>query len=226
MVTPETSAQARSSKRGAIQADNLVAAGIGTDILGGLRTKGRYIPLDAKIADSVWGIVHLYRDATDTPYLAAGGEDYPQHLKGSAAAVPREQHQLAIRGNAAREEVGSAAYPFPVTASSSAAENSEQDCSTLCVLAVPSYLSGSDFLGFVGERTLDEVSHFRMIRTPRANRYMVLMKFRSGRKAMEWQKEWNGKVFNSMEVSLRSCGFEAFGIYRMLGTDSSFSFCL
>jgi BRCA1-associated protein len=61
-------------------------------------------------------------------------------------------------------------------------------------------MSPSDFLGFVGEGTRDDVSHFRMIRTARANRYMVLMKFRSGKKAREWQKEWNGKVFNSMEV--------------------------
>ena len=61
-------------------------------------------------------------------------------------------------------------------------------------------MSPSDFLGFVGETTMDEVSHFRMIRTARANRYMVLMKFRSGKKAKEWQRVWNGKVFNSMEV--------------------------
>ncbi|KAE8310375.1 hypothetical protein BDV41DRAFT_545377 [Aspergillus transmontanensis] len=60
-------------------------------------------------------------------------------------------------------------------------------------------MSPSDFLGFVGEASMDDVSHFRMIRTARANRYMVLLKFRSGKKAKEWQKEWNGKVFNSME---------------------------
>ena len=78
----------------------------------------------------------------------------------------------------------------------------DQDCTTLCILAVPSYLSPSDFLGFVGEETRDAVSHFRMIRTSRANRYMVLMKFRNGKRAREWQKEWNGKVFNSMEVSI------------------------
>ena len=77
---------------------------------------------------------------------------------------------------------------------------SDQDCTTLCILAVPSYLAPSDFLGFVGEETRDAVSHFRMIKTARANRYMVLMKFRNGKKAREWQKEWNGKVFNSMEV--------------------------
>ncbi|CBF85985.1 putative RING and UBP finger domain protein [Aspergillus nidulans FGSC A4] len=79
------------------------------------------------------------------------------------------------------------------------ASQAEYDCTTLCILAVPSYMSASDLLGFVGEATMDDVSHFRMIRTARANRYMVLMKFRSGKKAREWQKEWNGKVFNSME---------------------------
>ncbi|KAJ6171395.1 hypothetical protein N7470_000462 [Penicillium chermesinum] len=208
MVTPEGGAMSRKKRAASGQEDNLVAAGIGTDILGGLRTKGRYIPLDQKVGDSVWGIVHLYRDAAETPYLASNDDDYPTHLKGSAAAVARPPggEQLAFRPHVAggasksagRDSADLAAYPFPVTASSSALIP-DDDCSTLCVLAVPSYLSVSDFLGFVGERTLDDVSHFRMIRTPRANRYMVLMKFRSGRKAMEWQKEWNGKVFNSME---------------------------
>jgi BRCA1-associated protein len=67
----------------------------------------------------------------------------------------------------------------------------EEDCTTLCILAVPSYMTPSDFLGFVGERTREDVSHFRLIKTSRANKYMVLMKFR----------DWNGKAFNSMEVS-------------------------
>ena len=42
-----------------------------------------------------------------------------------------------------------------------------------------------------------------MVRTSRANRYMVLMKFKNGKRAREWQYEWNGKVFNSIEVSAR-----------------------
>lgn len=78
----------------------------------------------------------------------------------------------------------------------------DEDCTTLCILAVPSYLTPSDFLGFVGEKTREEVSHFRMIRTERGNRYMVLMKFRNGKKAREWRKEWNGKTFDGMEVSI------------------------
>ncbi|EAU39339.1 predicted protein [Aspergillus terreus NIH2624] len=162
--------------------DNPIATGIGTDILGGLRTKGHYIPLDEQSSDSVWGIVHLYRDVHETPYLVK--EDYPPELKGSAAAAARQSY----------DDLGSASSTPPREV-----VHPDDDCTTLCILAVPSYMSPSDFLGFVGEGTRDDVSHFRMIRTARANRYMVLMKFRSGKKAREWQKEWNGKVFNSME---------------------------
>lgn len=168
--------------------NNHVATGIGTDILGGLRTKGQYIPLDQKNSESVWGIVHLYRDSQETPYLIEEG-DYPSELKGSSAAA-RQTDRLGL----GPEHDGH-------TGSSGSGVESDDESTTLCILAVPSYLSPSDFLGFVGETTMDDVSHFRMIRTARANRYMVLMKFRSGKKAREWQRVWNGKVFNSMEVS-------------------------
>ncbi|KAL4872923.1 hypothetical protein BDV12DRAFT_113351 [Aspergillus spectabilis] len=170
--------------------ENPVTTGIGTDILGGLRTKGQYTPLDQKTAGSVWGIVHLYRDLQETPYLVA--DEYPAELKGSSAAAARQsyaEHDLGGASSASKlraQDAGPSLQP-------------DADCTTLCVLAVPSYMSASDFLGFVGEATMDDVSHFRMIRTARANRYMVLMKFRSGKKAMVWQREWNGKVFNSME---------------------------
>lgn len=79
------------------------------------------------------------------------------------------------------------------------AEFKVESCTTLCILAVPSYMTPSDFLGFVGERTREDVSHFRLIKTSRANKYMVLMKFREAKQARAWRKEWNGKAFNSME---------------------------
>jgi BRCA1-associated protein len=75
----------------------------------------------------------------------------------------------------------------------------DENCTTLCILAVPSYMTPSDFLGFVGEQTREAVSHFRLIRTSRANKYMVLMKFREASSARQWRKSWNGKPFNSME---------------------------
>ncbi|TVY64247.1 RING finger protein ETP1-like protein [Lachnellula suecica] len=78
-------------------------------------------------------------------------------------------------------------------------EGDDEDCTTLCVPAVPSYLTASDFLGFVGEKARKSVSHFRMVMTGRTNRYLVLMKFRNGWDAMKWKAEWDGKVFNEVE---------------------------
>ncbi|KEQ70292.1 zf-UBP-domain-containing protein [Aureobasidium namibiae CBS 147.97] len=74
-----------------------------------------------------------------------------------------------------------------------------QQCTTLCILAVPSWMMPSDLLGFVGDQAREDVSHFRLIRTGRANKYMVLMKFKQAKKAREWQKLWNGKLFSAME---------------------------
>jgi BRCA1-associated protein len=126
----------------------------------GLATKGRFIPTDPKNTELGWGVVHLYRDADETPGLYDDGE----------TAVPD-------------------ASPFDA-----------DKCSTLCILAVPSYMGPADLLGWLGERSREEVSHFRLIRTGRANKYMVLMKFRDAQMARAWQREWNGKPFNSMEV--------------------------
>ena len=72
-------------------------------------------------------------------------------------------------------------------------------CTTLCILAVPSWMMPSDLLGFVGDQAREDVSHFRLIRTGRANKYMALMKFRSAKKAKEWQKAYNGRLFSSAE---------------------------
>ncbi|KAM0716305.1 hypothetical protein Q7P37_007750 [Cladosporium fusiforme] len=73
------------------------------------------------------------------------------------------------------------------------------DCTTLCILAVPSWMMPSDLLGFVGDQTREDVSHFRLIRTGRANKYMVLMKFRSAKKSKDWQKAYNGRLFSAAE---------------------------
>jgi BRCA1-associated protein len=154
---------------------NHVTKGIGTAI-SGLQTKGNYVPLDQRKTGSVWGIVHLYRDAEETPGLYGD----------SPLSKPTDPWLHGFT----KDSVGPKHSP-----------PADQDCTTLCILAVPSYMAPSDFLGFVGEDTWNEVSHFRMIRTARANRYMVLMKFRHGKKAREWQQEWNGKVFNTYEVS-------------------------
>ena len=140
---------------------------------GGLATQGRFEPSSSEEEELGWGVVRLYKDGEDTPGLY----DEPSHAKASKST-------RALQRKDDEDKPGF----------------KDEDCTTLCILAVPSYLTPSDFLGFVGEKTREEVSHFRMIRTERSNRYMVLMKFRNGRYAREWRREWNGKAFDSMEV--------------------------
>ena len=139
----------------------------------GLATKGRFEALEGSEEELGWGIVRLYRDGEETPGLY----DDVEHGRNSRHA----RHTSS--------ETTSQQPPFK-----------EDDCTTLCILAVPSYLTPSDFLGFVGEKTRNRVSHFRMIRTEKSNRYMVLMKFRSGKEARIWRKEWNGRSFDEVQV--------------------------
>ncbi|KAK4934723.1 hypothetical protein LTR10_024096 [Elasticomyces elasticus] len=152
--------------------DNIIEKGIGTAI-SGHHLKGRYEPLEDRDTADGWGIVHLYRDSEETSGL----------YKDSA------YRSSDLWSDGLRNPPSVKPHPPP----------KDEECTSLCILAVPSYMTPSDFLSWVGEGTRSEVSHFRMVRTARANRYMVLMKFKHGKKAREWQHEWNGKVFNSME---------------------------
>lgn len=93
----------------------------------------------------------------------------------------------------------SSQYVGPYNSGDLKGEMDNWDTTILCIPAVPSYMTASDFLGWVGEKTRDMVSHFRLIMTGRMNRYMMLMKFRDGRDARRWRAEWDGKVFNGME---------------------------
>ncbi|KAF7862846.1 uncharacterized protein EAF02_010395 [Botrytis sinoallii] len=150
---------------------------------GGRVTKARFEELhtigedglELKNTEVGWGVVHLYREGEETPGLM-GVEVY----NADTAANPTNDAQ----SNGSSESDGN---------------DSAEDCTLLCIPAVPSYLTPRDFLGFVGEKTMYEVSHFRMVMTGRMNRYMVLMKFRDGNVAKKWKAEWDGKVFNSME---------------------------
>ncbi|KAI1455064.1 zf-UBP-domain-containing protein [Annulohypoxylon moriforme] len=81
------------------------------------------------------------------------------------------------------------------------------DCTTVCIPAVPSYLSPSDFLGFMGDKWRDEVSHYRMVMTGRMNRYLVLMKFRESKLAQLFRREFDGKVFNNVEPETCTVAF-------------------
>ena len=77
----------------------------------------------------------------------------------------------------------------------------DRNGTTLCIIAVPSYMTPSDLLGWIGEDAREDISHLRLVRTARSNKYMALLKFRESEKAKQWQKACNGKLFSTMEVS-------------------------
>ncbi|KAF1817539.1 zf-UBP-domain-containing protein [Eremomyces bilateralis CBS 781.70] len=166
-------------------------ANAGESASDGLSTRGRYVPSNGKDTDVGWGIVHLYRESQATSGLDS---------KDAATA-----HTIAQ--NAKTE--GEAGASFDA-----------ETCTTLCIVAVPSYMTPSDLLGYLGEETRDAVSQFRLIKTGRANKYMVLMKFRHPKIAKRWQREWNGKAFNSMDpetchvVFVKSINFQTPGTGR------------
>jgi BRCA1-associated protein len=138
--------------------------------------KGHFSPTSGDNGSAAsWGIVHLYRDSDPTPSLAIS-TTHPYQSSDLWSDTP---------------QTASTKTPKPPP--------TDADCTTLCILAVPSYMTPADFMAFVGESTRNAVSHFRMVRTQRQNRYMVLIKFRDGKVARKWQAEWNGKIWNAME---------------------------
>ncbi|KAI0923981.1 hypothetical protein AcV5_009365 [Taiwanofungus camphoratus] len=71
----------------------------------------------------------------------------------------------------------------------------------LAVLAVPSWMTPSDFLAFVTPAA-EGVALLRMIRDSAPNRSIVVMKFRDPSNAIDFAEAYNGKQFNSMEPEI------------------------
>lgn len=79
----------------------------------------------------------------------------------------------------------------------------------VAILAVPSYMTASDFLGFISLHSCEkDISHIRVIRSSReVNRNMVLLKFRMVERAQDFVDKYSGKVFNSMDPETCLCVF-------------------
>lgn len=90
----------------------------------------------------------------------------------------------------------------PGVASTSTESLSGGDGTILCIPAVPGYLSPIGFLNFVGRKWMSQVAHYRMLMTSALGTYMVLIKCRNHHSAEAWRKEFDGKTFGPMRVSL------------------------
>lgn len=141
----------------------------------GMSTRAECVSLPAKNTEVGWGVVHFYRGEEMGPL---------PDLSAASAALTSTADTGGTQGG-----------------SPEAGPKEDDGCTTLCIPAVPSYIPPAEFLGFVGERWRTGVTHFRMVMTARMSRYLVLIKFRDCQRAREWQREFNGKVFNSMVVS-------------------------
>ena len=152
--------------------------------------KARFVALNPKTTEFGHGVVHLYRDGEETEGIyptpeSVNGDTIGPTKTPLSYSSPSSSHNTQQTGNGASKGNGV----------------DQEALKTVAILAVPSYMTASDFMGFVGEETRENASHFRMIRTGQANRYMVLIRFREAEKAKDFVKSFNGKVFNSMEVS-------------------------
>jgi BRCA1-associated protein len=161
------------------QGSNGITASAATASIVSRVTKADYKALEGKSSEVGWGIVHLYRDGEETFGLGGGGVDvYNTEGEKSERVESSGLESEKLRGLV---------------------------CTTLCVPAVPSYLTPSDFLGFMGEKTImHQVSHVRMVATGNTNRYLVLMKFRDGGFARKWKAEHDGKLFTMLEACSHS----------------------
>ncbi|KAJ8094657.1 hypothetical protein PM082_010663 [Marasmius tenuissimus] len=85
--------------------------------------------------------------------------------------------------------------------STSSVSTREKDGVILGVLAVPSWMTPSDFLTFVAPAA-DSISHLRIIRDSVPNRSIALISFPKPEGAVEFSEAYNGKPFNSMEPEM------------------------
>lgn len=122
------------------------------------------------------GIVHIFRER---------GAALSSNLQTSSAS------------KAPQAEVGTSNLSFQAKEQTN--ENSEQDVTTVAVLAVPAWMTPSDFLAFVAPAA-EGMQHLRLIRDVSPNRTMVIMQFREPSSAAEFIEEYNGRQFNSVEV--------------------------
>ncbi|KAF9221389.1 BRCA1-associated protein [Gyrodon lividus] len=79
-------------------------------------------------------------------------------------------------------------------------ETTPEDGVTLGVLAVPAWMTPSDFLAFVAPAT-EGMAHLRLVRLVDSmpNRSIAIMKFRQTEEASDFVEAYNGKPFNSMD---------------------------
>ncbi|KAI7901280.1 uncharacterized protein BX663DRAFT_515494 [Cokeromyces recurvatus] len=89
-------------------------------------------------------------------------------------------------------------FNYDSSAISTTTTNIQDTSIILCTYAIPFHLSIPEFLEFIAP--VDPfVSHYRIVRDVNPDLYMVLMKFRDPYSANNYYKQYNNRLFSSME---------------------------
>lgn len=93
--------------------------------------------------------------------------------------------------------------------------SNQGDDTMVSIIALPTYFTATDLLGFIGDYYMEFITHIRILKSEKPNRFLVLIKFNDLVKAAEFQYHFDGKQFNSMEpetchvVFVKSVVFDA-----------------
>ncbi|KLO19289.1 zf-UBP-domain-containing protein [Schizopora paradoxa] len=119
------------------------------------------------------GIVHIFKES---PHVHASSETKASTSKPSSSTL---------------------SFPQALPQGQSYGENSN----IVAVLAVPAWMTPSDFLAFVAPAA-DTMKHLRLVRDVSPNRTMVIIQFKQHHDAVVFIEEFNGHPFNSIEPEI------------------------
>ncbi|KZT43078.1 zf-UBP-domain-containing protein [Sistotremastrum suecicum HHB10207 ss-3] len=127
-------------------------------------------------------------------YVPSGGQT-PLTKEGSAELAEGVVHIYRERPRTSDSSGASSSTPKTIDDGTTAGGT------CLAVLAVPPYMTPSDFLTFVAPAA-ESMVHLRMIRDSSPNRSIVLIKFGDPEDAEDFAQAYNGRQFNSMEPEI------------------------
>ncbi|CCE78477.1 Piso0_001100 [Millerozyma farinosa CBS 7064] len=73
------------------------------------------------------------------------------------------------------------------------------DDTMVAITALPVYFTATDLLAFMGDTYVKYITHLRILKSEKPNRFLVLIKFNDIVKTAEFQYKYNGKTFTAMD---------------------------
>ncbi|KAG6890969.1 hypothetical protein C0992_011728 [Termitomyces sp. T32_za158] len=134
------------------------------------------------------------------PYARAGTLQavFVPHTRSKSGTTNLPEGIVHVFRESATRNTSQKVEVVPPPSPSTTSEDSDSDGVLLGVLAVPAYMTPSDFLTFVAPAA-QGMAHLRLIRDSAPNRSIAIIKFFNPADAAEFVEAYNGKPFNSMD---------------------------